>query len=648
MGCNYCCAQPQSAMLTHVEILKNLNPSQREAVTAPVGPLLVVAGAGSGKTKVLVHRIAHLIHEGADPASILAVTFTNKAAREMKERALALLRHRADARAPFVSTFHALGVHILRRHGAHVDVPQAFTILDESDALAVVKRVLKMLALDPKQFQPARVRSIISTLKNNPADEETAEYPKEILHALRAYEEELERAHALDFDDLLIKTVRLLEQHPDVMAHYHRRWRHMLVDEYQDTNHIQYLLTKLLARGSGSITVVGDSDQAIYSWRGADVGNILTFTEDWPGARVVTLEQNYRSTQMILNAANAIIEKNVSRAEKNLWTARPDAVPLSVTVAENERVEARQVVASIRRFTGNGIPLKDMAVLYRTNAQSRAVEEALITANMPYRLAGGVRFYERREVKDILAYARLSLNPHDTVSRQRVINTPPRGIGKTLAERYVAGESPKTPREAERIRAFEELRAELGELFLQEPTRDFVKAVIKKTGYEEYIRDGTPAGEERWANVLEILTVAAPYHASAPPAGTTSFLEDVALLSDADTVDTSRDAVHLMTVHAAKGLEFEVVFVIGLEEGVFPHALSAMSMPELEEERRLCYVALTRAKTHLYLSMARTRTLYGETSWNEPSRFLKDVPKELFARAVNFDDSDIIGYETEG
>lgn len=631
-------------------LLEKLNPKQREAVATTDGAVLILAGPGSGKTRVLTHRVAYLLEKGVLPEHILAVTFTNKAAREMKDRVRALLRLPASAATPFVGTFHSLGAYILRRSGSAIDVPRGFSILDEGDVLSVVKRILKTLELDPKQYAPARMRGIISTIKNTPSEDmETGEYPQAIRDVYRMYEAELTRAHALDFDDLLVKTTRLLVTHSDVLATYQRQWHYVHVDEYQDTNPLQAQLADMLAHASGNIMVVGDIDQAIYSWRGADVANILRFEHMWPNATVVTLEQNYRSTPVILAAANAIIQKNTARPEKTLWTERAGGPKITLAITANEHDEARGVLKRIDALQKSGMPLSDMAVLYRTNAQSRAVEEAFIRNGLPYRLVGGVRFYERKEVKDILAYVRLAANANDTISLQRIINTPTRGIGKVLTEKYLRRSSGGTlsPRDSEKITAFEEFMERLRARHATERTGPFVRTVIAETGYADYVRDGTPEGEERWANVEELASVAAAYNEHAPPYGTERFLEDVALLSDADTVDQRANAVHLMTIHAAKGLEFEAVFLIGLEEGIFPHGLSMHEPADMEEERRLCYVALTRAKTLLALSMAQTRTLFGEKTWNEPSRFLRDIPPDLLARPVNFNESDIIGYETD-
>lgn len=637
-------------------ILSGLNPAQREAVTVVDGPLLVIAGAGSGKTRVLVHRIAYLISQGIRPDSILAVTFTNKAAGEMKERILHLLQSTpplpppyqggawgGSSITPWVGTFHALGVFLLRRDGHHIGIPRSFTILDEDDTTSVVKRIIKEHHLDPKQFQPARVRRIISMLKHMPFSaqkqenepEEESSYPKEILAISRQYEQELEQAHALDFDDLLLKTVALFHTHPDVLAKWQTQWRYIMVDEYQDTNHIQYLLAKLLAGpadGPHNIMAVGDVDQAIYSWRGADFRNILSFEHDWPQTKIIILEQNYRSTALILEAANAIIQKNRERKKKNLWSNRAEGPLLEITLAENEREEAGLIVREILRLKKSGACLRDTAVLYRTNAQSRVLEEAFLRRGTPYRLIGGIRFYERKEIKDILAYVRLASNPRDHVSTRRVLNTPPRGIGAVLAEKYHM-QKELAPREQARIETFRRILRTLEKAYTTAAPSDLVKHVISETGYESYLRDSTPEGEERWTNVEELLSVTSGYDHLDPPQGTDAFLENAALLSDADFVDASADAAHIMTVHAAKGLEFDTVFVTGLEEGIFPHALSMHDPSQMEEERRLCYVALTRAKTRLYLSMAQTRTIYGEVQWNEPSRFLRDIPEHLINTA---------------
>ncbi len=628
------------------DILSNLNPAQREAVTTINGPLLVIAGAGSGKTRVLTHRIAYLISQGIQPDNILAVTFTNKAAGEMKERVGNLLKtpplspyqREAWGGMPWMGTFHALGVYLLRRDGHHIGIPRSFTILDEDDTQSVIKRIIKERQLDPKQFQPARVRHIISALKNNQSknkeyeqEEEELRYPKEITNIYQQYEKELQETHALDFDDLLLKTVGLLHAHPDVLAKWQAQWRYILVDEYQDTNHIQYTLTKLLSGPADSehnIMVVGDVDQAIYSWRGADFRNILSFERDWPQTKLITLEQNYRSTGIILEAANAVIQKNKERKEKNLWTERAEGPLLEINVMENEREEAAFIAREITRLKRTGAKLRDMAVLYRTNAQSRALEESFLRNSIPYRLIGGVRFYERKEIKDILAYVRLAANPRDRTSARRVINTPPRGIGAVLAEKYFA-EKTLSPKEQARLDTFLGIKKNLETAYTTSAPSELAHIAIIQSGYETYLRDGTPEGEDRWANAEELFSVTSAYDAMDPPQGTDAFLENAALVSDADSIDASADAVHIMTIHAAKGLEFESVFATGFEEGIFPHTLSIHEPAQMEEERRLCYVALTRARTRLYLSAAQTRAIYGEVQWNEPSRFLREIPEHL-------------------
>jgi DNA helicase II / ATP-dependent DNA helicase PcrA len=631
-------------------ILSNLNPAQSEAVTTLNGPLLVIAGAGSGKTRVLVHRIAYLIESGVHPDAILAVTFTNKAAGEMKERVTALLSKHVSQTAnseqrigkPWIGTFHALGVYILRKDGHYIGIPQSFTILDADDSASIVKRIIKERKLDPKQFQHARIRNIISTLKNktlqtdNENTFEEASYPKEILELYRLYEEELAASHALDFDDLLLRTVQLFQKHPSVLSAWHTKWHYIMIDEYQDTNHIQYVLSKLLAHSpdnKNNIMAVGDIDQAIYSWRGADFRNILSFERDWPQTKVITLEQNYRSTEIILEAANMVIQKNRDRKEKNLWTDRKEGPLIELAVAENERHEARLITKQIQYLQQTPKSLREIAVLYRTNAQSRVLEEAFMRSGIPYRLVGGIRFYERREIKDVLAYMRLAANALDSVSLRRILNTPPRGIGAVLAEKYLSGKE-LSNKEQTRITTFRNIMCALEKTYTSSTPSNLIQDITSKSGYETYLRDGTPEGEERWANIQELLTVTSVHDNADPPNGTNTFLEEAALLSDADLVDKTSDAVHIMTIHAAKGLEFENVFVTGLEEGIFPHSLSMRDTTQMEEERRLCYVALTRARTRLYISTAQTRTLYGETIWGEPSRFLADIPKHLVAPTI--------------
>jgi DNA helicase II / ATP-dependent DNA helicase PcrA len=611
--------------------LEHLNENQKKAVVTTDGPLLVIAGAGSGKTKVLVHRIAYLIESGIAPSSILAVTFTNKAAREMKERIRTLLVGDTQTGImPFISTFHALGVHILRKHGNLVGLANNFTILDEGEILSLIKRISKNLQIDPKQFQPTRIR-------------------KTIRNVYEHYEKELKKSSCVDFDDLLVKTVELLRAQKSALEYYRNRWRYMLVDEYQDTNTVQYILTKLLAEQHGNIMVVGDVDQAIYSWRGADYKNILSFEKDWKNAKVITLEQNYRSTQTILEAANAVIEKNTERKEKNLWTAITGGAPLLLHMADNEREESGWIAGHINSLRNKGMSYNHMAVLYRTNAQSRPIEEALIKHNIPYRLVGGTKFYERKEIKDILAYMRSCVNPDDVISKERIINTPTRGFGAKLTEKYFRGGVALTAREQEKISAFNDMLSHLHKQCLKLTTTELVKTIISTIKYESYLRDGTPEGEDRWANVQELYSITAPHDDKKAPEGTKTFLEEVSLLGDADFVDANSGAVHVMTIHAAKGLEFGSVFVAGLEEGIFPHTLSMQSPTEMEEERRLCYVALTRAKERLFLSLTQSRTIYGDVLWNEPSRFLGDIPIHLLSTPPKKDiyEEDIIGYDVE-
>ena len=647
-------------------LLEGLNPQQRAAVSHTDGPLLILAGPGSGKTRVIVHRIAYLldVHD-VYPSRILAVTFTNKAAREMRERLNDLVGPER-ARGLAVGTFHANCARWLRRDIQHLGLDPRFAIYDDNDQIDLVKQVLRELELDEKRNSPRALLSAISHAKSELVDvdrfasDAQGGWQDTVARVYRRYNELLQRNHALDFDDLLTITVQLFRDVPEVLKRYQDRFRYVMVDEFQDTNIAQYEIVKLLTKESRNLCVVGDEDQSIYSWRSADIRNILNFETDFLDIKVVVLEQNYRSSGTILKVARAIIASNKLRKEKSLWTENEAGLPVTVHEAYNEQDEALYIVREIERMhRSQRQPLNSFGVLYRTNAQSRAVEDQFVRAGLPYRLVGGIRFYERREVKDVLAYVRLIHNPADTVSLLRVINTPPRGIGqKTIQElqrwataqdvqpyeamlriaglRYddsdkVAAQSPFGVRGRELFGAFidivEPLRQEAGTRSVFE----LLESVLERSGYARYLQDGTEEGEERLANVEELRSKAANYDELAPENALGSFLEDVSLVQDVDQMDEGGrgDAVTLITLHAAKGLEFQYVFLLGVEEGVLPHQRSVDDPRQLEEERRLFYVGITRAMQGLYLVRAFRRTLYGAQQVNAPSRFLLDVPPSL-------------------
>ena len=635
-----------------MDVLEGLNPSQRQAVEAIEGPVLIVAGPGSGKTRVIAHRIAYLIKVwGISPYHILAVTFTNKAAREMKERMYRLISSSVNDLT--LGTFHAICARILRREGASINIDPRFAIYDDDDQLAVVKRSLQDLDLDPKRYTPRILLSAISAAKSRligPEDYVNNSYFDEVVRRVyQQYERLLGESKALDFDDLLVKTVRLFRQHPETLGRYQRRYYHVLIDEFQDTNIAQYALANQLAGGYRNICVVGDPDQSIYSWRYADMRNIMSFERDYPDAKVLYLEQNYRSTKTILDVAQNVISANRQRKEKRLWTENDIGIPVTVAEAYTEQEEAQGVVSEVERIMAEGrLKRSDFAVMYRTNAQSRAIEEAFIRFGIPYRLVGGTRFYERREVKDIIAYLRVINNPYDSVSLFRIINLPARGIGtRTIKEltqwarslsvpvytalQKLADSAEDTPfsqRSGQSMLAF---LAMINELIAKSRELNVVELfdlVLDCSGYRQFILDRDDA-EERWENLLELRTVASDFRHLETQESLSCFLEGVALVSDVDNYDEKVDAVSLITLHAAKGLEFPVVFIIGVEEGLLPHRRSFDDPEQMEEERRLCYVGITRAKERLYLLRAFRRNLHGISGPTLPSRFLSDIPPNL-------------------
>lgn len=641
---------------TKESLLRGLNEQQREAVIHTEGPLLIMAGAGSGKTRVLTHRIAYLLAEkGVAARNILAITFTNKAAREMKDRVSRLVG--AESEYMWVSTFHSMCVRILRRDIDRIGYNSNFTILDSSDQLSVIKQILKNLNIDPKKFDPRAMLGQISAAKNELITPDVYNkqvgnfYERQVGQIYEAYQKMLVKNQSLDFDDLIMQTIHLFKRVPEVLEYYQRRFQYIHVDEYQDTNHAQYALVKLLASRYQNLCVVGDSDQSIYRWRGADITNILTFEKDYPSSRTIFLEQNYRSTKCILKAANHVIANNSGRKPKNLWTENPDGKHIHYFQGATEQEEALFVTEKIQQLTKEeGYSLSDVAILYRTNAQSRAIEDTLVKSNIPYQMVGGTKFYERKEIKDMVAYLRLIANPDDDLSFERVVNVPKRGIGKTSIERlreYATlhdisfNEAVKeidftgVPKKAANaLMEFTELIRTLSKQQEFLTATDMVEAVLKQTGYETMLKnERSIEAHSRLENLEEFMTVTKDFEASSEDKTLIAFLTDLALIADIDQMDESdtvdEDKITLMTLHAAKGLEFPVVFLIGMEENVFPHSRSMLDEEEMEEERRLAYVGITRAEKELYLTNAKMRTLFGRTNMNPISRFIHEIPEEL-------------------
>lgn len=618
------------------ELLLGLNDKQKEAVLAAEGPVLILAGPGSGKTRVLTHRVAYLIEKGVRPENILAVTFTNRAAEEMRARIGALTSNQLLVTS-FIGTFHSLAARILRIHAPKIGYLKNFTILDEDDSLGLVKEVMKELEINPKQFPAGIMANRISNLKSELASPAIlAEgtgledlFPKTLHRIYAAYQRRLFDSNSMDFDDLLMNVCLLFEKRPEVLASYQNLFRYINVDEWQDTNRAQYALVSQLAKKSRNLAVVGDDAQAIYSWRGADFRNISDFEKDWPDAKVIILDQNYRSTQIVLDAAKSVISRNRLQKEKNLWTDKKSGESISLMAAENEHFEAEFILSSIQELLRQGRALKDMVVLYRTNAQSRALEEVLLEHNFPYKIIGGVKFYQRKEVKDILAYARFLINPKDILSLKRIINVPARGIGKSALLAYLNNGSASVLKQPPALERFDRLIKDLEETAITRKTTDFLKQLLKRINYREYLDDSSQNADERWENAQELVSLAKKYDDITPPHGLEKMLEDVALASDTDNIETKKNVLNMMTLHAAKGLEFPIVFIAGMEEGIFPHSRSLFSPPELEEERRLMFVGLTRAKEKIYLSFALRRTRFGSTEANMPSRFLSEIPEHL-------------------
>jgi DNA helicase-2/ATP-dependent DNA helicase PcrA len=649
------------------ELLKELNLAQREAVETTEGAVLVIAGAGSGKTRVLTHRVAYLIREkGIKPQNILAVTFTNKAAQEMKERIAKLIaindlqpaNYNLKSNLPIVGTFHSICGRILRHEIDKLGYKKSFNIFDDQDQKVLIKKVVKELEISADQFNPNALLAVISKAKNELQDEYAFEtqiggyYEEIVAKVYKKYQKELRESNALDFDDLIRLTIEVFRKFPEVLDKYQNTFRYVLVDEYQDTNHAQYTLIRLLAGKYRNLCVVGDDWQSIYGWRQADIRNILNFEKDYPEAKVIKLEQNYRSTQTILDAAYGVISQNVNRKDKKIWTENKGGQLITSFEAEDEREEAEYVADEVLKATSDkrqSTSYKNFAVLYRTNAQSRSIEEAFLRNDIPYRIIGGLKFYQRKEIKDMIAYLRLIQNGADYISLERVINEPKRGIGKATLGKWIAYAKKNgsdlvsvgiklnedcglNKGKIEAIVKFCEFIERMREYKGKIKIADFIEKVFIESGYEKNLSSLGSDGEIRIENIRELLSVAGKYGQESAEQALELFLEEVALASDTDKIEQKENSVHLMTLHSAKGLEFPVVFIVGLEEGILPHSRSMLSGEEMEEERRLMYVGITRAMRRVYLLFTRMRMIFGSTQANPPSRFLDDIPEHLIAK----------------
>jgi len=625
--------------------LDSLNERQKEAVLQKDGPILIFAGAGAGKTKTLTHRILHLIKEGVAPSEILAITFTNKAAKEMRERVDKLLREDKELNVPisfnekpFISTFHSLGVHILRENSKILGIPRNFTIYDKNDAKKAVRQALESSGLDPKQFEPGKILNVISRQKGDMitaekfAEQSSKDYfPKIVSMVWNKYEKTLNDEKVLDFDDLLLKTVQLLKKNEDVLKKYQGVWKYIHIDEYQDTNKVQYEMSRLLVGERKNICVVGDADQNIYSWRGANLRNILNFEKDYPNAKVVFLEENYRSTQTILSAANSVIAKNKMRVEKNLFTKNAEGEKIGLYAGYDEVDEAYFIASKAKELITNGSKPEEIATLYRANFQSRALEEAFLSLSVPYQVLG-VRFFERKEIKDILSYLQASINPESLSSIKRVINVPARGIGKVTIAKIFAGQEEALPGTMKiKYSNFKRILLQIKETSEKEKPSETIKFIMRETGIEKMLKDGGEDEKEQLENIRELVTLAVKYDTYEPREGIEKLLTDAALATDQDDMKENMSAVRLMTVHASKGLEFDHVFISGLEEDLFPHKRigeGKINEEEEEEERRLFYVAITRARKKVTLTYAGVRTIFGSRQVNLPSEFIQDIPED--------------------
>ncbi len=617
----------------------NLNPQQKEAIETTEGPLLILAGAGAGKTKTITHRILNLIQKGTNPSSVLAITFTNKAAKEMRERVNKLLsddkminRPISIQERPFVSTFHALGVHIIKEQCARLDIPRQFTIYDRNDSKKAVKDAVESLSLDPKQYEPGIILNTISREKGNAVTnkayrEKVHDYFSNIVADVwDRYEATLRKEKSLDFDDLLLKTALLLKHDKEIRDYYNSVWKYVHVDEYQDTNTVQYEIVKLLCVNNKNLAVVGDIDQNIYSWRGATIHNILNFEKDYPEAKVILLEENYRSTQTILAAANAIIEKNTLRRKKTLFTKNVAGEKIEVTISYTEVDEARSIASKASDLIREGKDPSEIAVLYRANFQSRALEEAFLREKVPYQILG-TRFFDRKEIRDVLSFIRAAINRDSSNDLVRIINIPPRGIGKATILKVISGQAATLgPSLREKVASFTKLLDRIKALAEKETPATLIKYIMQETGMETAFKNGTPDDQEKLENIRELVSVASQY------GSVETLLENAALATDQDELERTNRAVKLMTVHASKGLEFDYVFITGLEEDLFPHKRmneNNVTQAAEEEERRLFYVAITRARKKVFLSYAQLRTIFGTQKVNTPSQFISDIDKDL-------------------
>lgn len=627
------------------DLLKNLNNEQKKAVTTIDGPILILAGAGSGKTRVITYRIAYLISQGVKSENILAVTFTNKAAGEMKERVIKLLGE--NKLGLWIGTFHSICARILRREIKHIGFENNFSIYDKSDQISLIKEILKLLGIDEKMFNPNAISNKISSIKNELISPVTYSnnyansfFDSKVAEIYEIYEKELKKRNALDFDDLISKTIEVLDLHPEVLDRYKKIFQYILVDEYQDTNHSQYLLIKMLTNEKNNICVVGDPDQSIYNFRGADIRNILNFEKDHLETKIFKLEENYRSTKNILNCAQGLIEKNKQRKKKEIWTNNETGEIVTAFQAFNQIEEGEYIVSEIRNIIrfDKKVTLNDIVVFYRTHAQSRALEEVFINNSIVYRIIGGVSFYSRREVKDILSYLNILNNPADLTSLKRIINIPARGVGVSAMKHLVEINNVNDisnllekvdTRTKKGLEKFYNIYRKLKEESSRVVVSDLINSILREIEYKDYLIDGTNEGESRWENVKELLSVAKRFDNLNPNESLASFLQDVSLITSADNQDYNSESISLMTLHSAKGLEFDYVFMVGMEENIFPHAQSMTDEHDIEEERRLCYVGITRAKKRLYLIYANSRMLYGGVQSNPPSRFLEEMPQDV-------------------
>ncbi|OHB17838.1 MAG: hypothetical protein A2913_02280 [Parcubacteria group bacterium RIFCSPLOWO2_01_FULL_40_65] len=652
------------------EILKDLNQNQIEAVKATEGPVLIIAGPGSGKTATLTRRIAYMINSGIKPENILAVTFTNKASQEMKARVEKILGLKKYSNQPLIGTFHSTCAKILRNEAKTLGFSKNFTIYDEDDQLSLLKKVAEDLGYGQKKLNTYSILNRISRLKSQLIDPKNFEnqagsyYEKTVSQIYSAYQRELQKANAMDFDDLIMLTAKLFEENPKILEKYQNQFKYILVDEYQDTNTSQYSLTKMLSQKYRNLFAIGDTDQSIYTWRNADFRNMLNFEKDFPEAKIIRLEQNYRSTKIILNAGQGLIKNNVYRHEKELWTENTEGEKISIAQLEDEREEAKFIIEKMKQLMQKGYKLSDFVILYRTHAQSRPIEEEFLTQGFPYKIIGALKFYERKEVKDILAYLRILANPNDFVSLQRIYNVPTRGIGKVAFLRLTEFgrknnlnlfESMLKAKEINDLPAKSQFAIySFGKTLekIKQKTNDFeltklMKYIVNEIDYKTHLDTKTEEGYMRWENVKELLTVARKYNSFKTDEAINKFLEEVALIQETENIEEDKNVIYMMTLHSAKGLEFPAVFLVGIEEGLLPHSKSLDNPIELEEERRLCYVGITRAKRRVFITFTRSRMIFGTTSQGVQSRFLEELPKETINFTSNLEtlgEDEIISY----